>query len=408
MKFVGRQAIVDGDFNIIGYELLYRDSEEKNTANVVDNTKATASVLVNLLMDIGIERLVGSKLCFINVNEDVIYSSYLCGLPRKGGTVIEILENTKLNDDILERIMFLRDQGFKIALDDVVNIKDIEPLISLASYIKYDIRIGEKANLEDIIKVAKHHNIKLIAEKVETKEEFEYYKSIGFDYFQGYFIEKPVILKSEYEAKPIKPVLLHILKAVETEDVQNICNKLKEAPEVSIRILRAVNSPYFGLLKEISSIRQAVSLLGVNTLKKLIIMLMLASTNQGPRINNLIEKSVARSYFMEYIAGVIYKEKTIQEKASLMGLLSLADVIMGIPMKELIKELPLDKDIEKALLGENNNLKELLTLCEAMEMGNFRIIDEYSKKTKIDKKLIYDIWLNSLYEYDNFLKNLNI
>jgi len=191
--FIGRQPILDAKQQIIAYELLFRDSASASDAVIEDNLKSCARVLVNTMSDMGAQWLLGDKLAFINVSEELLHSEFLELLPPQR-TVLEVLETVPATEAVVQRLQELREQGFKVALDDFIPTPETIPLLKVANYVKFDLHAHGVEKIGKLVAPLKSLPIKLVAEKVETHEEFEACKKMGFHFFQGYYFAHPETL----------------------------------------------------------------------------------------------------------------------------------------------------------------------------------------------------------------------
>jgi c-di-GMP-related signal transduction protein len=213
--FIGRQPIISRNKKIFGYELLFRNSMVSD-ADITNNIKATASVIVNALNNVGLKRLIGEKKGFINVDAEILESGIFDLLPKEN-MVLEILETVELTSNIIELCRKLREEGYQLALDDFVYGEPISPVMSAANYVKIDLPMYNRESLTDVVERLRSYPVKLLAEKVETKEDFEFCYALGFDYFQGYFFAKPSVVTAK-SLSPAQLVLIELSRSLSRED----------------------------------------------------------------------------------------------------------------------------------------------------------------------------------------------
>jgi EAL and modified HD-GYP domain-containing signal transduction protein len=213
--FIGRQPIISRNKKIFGYELLFRNSMISD-ADVMNNIKATASVIVNALNNIGLKRLIGDKKGFINVDSEILESGIFDLLPKEN-MVLEILETVELTSSIVELCRKLREEGYQLALDDFIYREPISPVMSAANFVKIDLPMYNRQSLTDVVERLKGYSVKLLAEKVETRDDFELCHSLGFDYFQGYFFAKPSVVTAK-SLSPAQLVLIELSRSLSRED----------------------------------------------------------------------------------------------------------------------------------------------------------------------------------------------
>jgi EAL and modified HD-GYP domain-containing signal transduction protein len=368
--FVGRQPILDTNENIFAYEILFR-SAGKAHADVTDNLVATSSVLLHLLQNFGIETLLGNKKGFINIDESVIDEGIIDLLPADK-TVLELLETTLVNPCLIDKIKSYKDNNYIFALDDFVFSKDYTnnfyPLFNDVSFIKVDIRACSKLQILKSLQEYKRPNIKLLAEKVETQEEFEFCKKAGFEYFQGYYFAKPLIVSAKKVIDPSVSGIISLIKILRNEDttIKEFSDEMKYHPEINLNLLKFINSSAFFLKSDISSIRHAAALLGKDRLSKwLTLLLYAAGKSMNPIENPLMQTALERASTMEKLAEKLGNK--LAEKAFLVGLLSLLEVILEAPFDTFIDQFHVSNDIKQAVQGDDSVLSKLLKLtimCE--------------------------------------------
>jgi len=366
--FVARQPIFDSNLDVFAYELLFRNSEQ-NRANVIDGDKATSQVLLNSLIEIGLCNLVGSKLAFVNFTR-----SFLTGdLPfplEKDQIVIEVLEDIEPDTELLNALRKLSDQGFMIALDDFVLTDKNLPLIEFANIIKVEYPALEKQELREHVQKLRDSSIQvqLIAEKVETYEDFEFCKELGFDLFQGYFLSKPRIIK-QASIPDSQMSLLRILANLQdpSADFKKISSLLSQDAGLSYKLLRYINSSAIGLPRAIESLQQALVLLGLNRLKSMVTLIMMTDIDHKPIC--LVESSLVRARLCEQIAEAAGRND--KETFFMVGLLSTLDVLLDRRMDDILSELPLAEDVKMAILYQEGAIGEALRCAIAYEKGDW-------------------------------------
>ncbi|QAR33601.1 EAL domain-containing protein [Geovibrio thiophilus] len=374
--FVGRQPILDINGNIYAYEILFRNAE-KNVAEIDDNLSATSSVLLHLLQNFGIETLLGSKKGFINIDESVIDEDIIALLPADK-TVLEILETTKVTDDLVNKIKGYGKQNYSFALDDFIftesHAETFRPLFGDVSFIKVDIRSVSKMQIIKNMDSLKAMNVRLLAEKVENRDEFEFCKKLGFEYFQGYYFAKPLVVSAKKGIDPAVAGVISLINILRDEDstMEFIAREMKNYPAINLNLLKFINSSSFFLRADITSIKHAAALLGRNNLSKWLTLLLYASKgSMDPCENPLMQTAHERASTMEKIADKSCRD--LREKAFLTGLMSLLDVILESPFEAFLDQFNVSTDIKEAVLGSENRLGKLLKLAIMLERNE---IDE--------------------------------
>ena len=397
--FVARQPIFTINEDIFAYELLYRSSEVNVFPNI-NGDQATADVIINSFMNIGIDELSNGRPCFINFTENLLQLK----LPtyfKPRDIVVEILESVIPNTQIIDICRELKKLGYKIALDDFI-YNDDNPhffkYISYADIIKVDILHTTPEVRTKIETMARVMNKKLLAEKVETREEYEELKSRGYDYFQGYFFSKPAIV-SVYDIPTYFHSYIDIIKNLSMTDpnVGVIAELIERDLSLSHKLLKLINSTAFRPQKKIHSIKQAIVLLGLIEIQKWIYVLSVRDNliRKSEMSDEVIRISLTRGKMCESIAQL--RQKTSTKTGYFMtGMFSLMDTITGAPMEKLLKDLPLNDEICHALLGHDNQYKQALDLVIAVEKGEWSKITEQCQVIQIDENKLFTIYTESL------------
>ncbi|GBG57592.1 diguanylate phosphodiesterase [Sporomusaceae bacterium FL31] len=392
--FVARQPIFNTSRKVIAYELLFRH-ENQQVYDGDDGDKATEEVIVNSFLAIGLDVLTGGKPAFINFTDNGLKSGIAELLPPNL-LAVEILETVEPEEAVLAACKNLKQQGYSLVLDDFVFRPGYEPLIELASIIKVDFLItpaGERAKV--LQQFGGRSDLKFLAEKVETEQDFQEAVRVGYSYFQGYFFSKPVIIARK--SIPFARLsAFQLLKAVNTPalDLSQVEAIIREEVAFSYQLFKYINSSAFGFRQEINSIRQALVLLGQRELKKWSSLIALRNMGQE-KPPELLVASLLRAHFSELIAQQL-KLGSMASDAFLTGLLSLMDAVLDQPMAEIITELPLQKEIKAALMGNSNVYRDILNLCMAYERAEWDEIFRWADKLKLDESELPGLILSAL------------
>ncbi len=391
--FIGRQPILDVKEHIIGYELLFRHSAEALSAVFEDDIKACSNVLTNTLGDMDTQWLLGDKLAFINVNEAMLMSEFLELMPPQR-TVLEVLNGVIATEIVIERCQVLRDLGFKIALDNPQSHAGLQPLIEYTDYIKIDTLSITPTEAEKVFHQYNSHSIKFVAEKIETHELFEVYKRIGFQRFQGYFFAHP----ETFTAKVINPSfdsVLNLLNMVsQDEDNAKIETGFKRDAALSFKLLRYINSVGFGLSCEIQSIKHALTILGTKQLYRWLTLLMVtAGENSTPPA--LMKTSITRGRLSELL-GESYFEKHDRDNLFIVGVFSLLDAILKMPMEDILEKIQLPETVAEALLTRGGIYGPFLQLTEACESADSKRILELAELLQYDANKVNECHIAAL------------
>lgn len=394
--FLARQPIFDSKQVVWAYEILYR-SGSVNTFDGLDGDLASLSVMFNTFQIFGIESVTNGKPAFINFTENLINGEMATLFPKKL-LVVEILENVAPKEEIIENCKHLKEMGYRIALDDFVYSEEYEDLIDLADIIKIDFLESSEEEIENISKVLKGRNIILLAEKVETREEFEYAKKLGFTLFQGYFFSKPEIMKSK-KLQPIKSTALQLITEVNKEEIDfdKLDTIISRDLSITYNLLKIVNSGTFGLRHRIKSAKYALVLLGEKEIKKWIYLVILSDMGQD-KPDELTRLSLIRARFAEMVAIKTRFNKQ-SEEMFLLGLFSLLDVMLNIPIEEVLGNVKASDTTREALINGSGEVGTIYKMIMAYEKGNWEEVLLYTEELKIDYKIVTTSYMEALIWY---------
>ena len=365
-RFVARQPVFTAEEKVFGYELLFRDGVDDYFSASDAEAASRSTLSTSLLM--GLDILCDGQRAFLNCTRDVLLKDYITLLPSPQ-TVVEILETVPPDDLVMAACQRLKEAGYLISLDDFVLNDPRTKLTDLADIIKVDLRI---TTLEQAVEIAKRHGprrCRMLAEKVETREEFAAAKKAGFVYFQGYFFRRPETLAA-HEIPENRVNYLRIWQAISRPqlDVREIEDLIKREASLCYRLLRYLNSPVFGLGNEVRSVRHALALLGEREVRRWVRLVATLSAGQD-KSSELVTSALIRARFCELLSI------KIQHKGSdlfLMGLMSLMDAILEVPMAKLLEHVALDQESKSALLGKTSSLRPFYRLMLAQESGEWQ------------------------------------
>lgn len=397
--FVGRQPILTRDQKIYGYELLFRSSSSLH-ANVTNDDHATATVMVNALNNFGLYSLIGSKKGFMNFSAEILDSGFIDLLP-KDAVVLEILESVEINSKLIETCQALKKKGYAFALDDFTYSEEATPLLAIADYVKFDILLTDRDTLAKSVELVKKYPCKLLAEKVETRDDFTYCKEIGFNYFQGYFFEKPTVIKGK-TLSPAQSVLFELFNSLSREaEIETVEAFFRRNPQLDLKLLKFMNSAQFYLSQAIRSIRQAIMLLGYRNLRKWVALMLFAQDGQDLKSNPLLERASIRGLIMEKLADKITRNKELSDSAFIVGILSLSDTLLGIPMDEILQGLNLSPEIIEALKNRDGALGKPLAIVENLEQESLDMIEDSLKQHSLELEDLLLIETDAILEYEH-------
>lgn len=368
MTYIGRQPIFNIHAQCFAYELLYRSCDINNNANFQDSALATARVVVNLVHNLGVNPIIGDKIGFINVDETILFSDALLLLPKEKFH-FEILEHTHVTLALIERIKYMHALGYRFSLDDFdctdSIIRDYEPLFPYVDFIKIDILAIGIQNVSAAIAKLQHYSIDLLAEKIETYEEYKACQNLRFKFFQGYFFEKPIIVSGE-KFEPNALNALRLMNCIyENDEPNHISRNIAACPDLVYNLLRHLNSGAYNFKTKITEIKQMITLLGPIKLISWLGLFLYESPEKKPFGEELFNSAKFRAKLMEELA-LMCEYKTLANKAFLTGSLSLIDAYLQIPMEKFLHDLNLDHEIKEALLTKTGILGEFLHVAIAM------------------------------------------
>jgi Predicted signal transduction protein containing EAL and modified HD-GYP domains len=392
--FLARQPIFDRNKNVIAYELLFRNGHE-NAYNGVDGNEATLQVIANSFYEFDFKSVSSDKKVFINFTEKLI-TEEIATILSNDDVVIEILENIEPTDEVLNACKKLKARGFILALDDFVFDKKYAELIKLIDIIKVDFMISdgiERKKIFNLLKINK--NIKFLAEKVETIEEYEEALALGYSYFQGYYFSKPIIMSAN-SISSNKYTALEILKLVNQKDFEfsKLESLILKDVALSYKLIKILKSSAYCVKNEINSIKYAITFLGEKEIVKWLYVVLLNDL-KGESTNELIKVSLQRARFSELICKANgYSQKAFS--AYMTGLFSVMDAILNCPMEVIIKDLYISEEVKDGLTKEGNIINSILKLAVSYEKGDWEETGEYAKKLNVDINSIPEIYLETL------------
>jgi c-di-GMP phosphodiesterase len=385
--FVGRQPILGPNLNTIGYEVLYRNCEI-GQAIFTDETVATATVLLNTYLDIGLENVVGSHLAFLNIPKQFILEHYCEALP-KNRVVLEILENVEPTPEVLEALHSLSKQGYLIALDDFVYNDRFKAFLEIADIVKIDVLGKSKEQLQQELAPLQNARFSILAEKVETKEMYDLCKTLGFAYFQGHFFFRPDIIRGR--SLPSNHVaLLALLGKIQDPHIpyEGLVGHIRNDLSLSYKVLRYVNSAHAGLSKQVESIDHAARMVGIDRIRTWATLIVMASDKT--KAHEILVIALVRAKMCEQLGHQL--GATTPEKYFTMGLLSVMDTLYDLPMPDIMKKLPLSEDIVKALINGTGDMGMVLSCMKAYEEGEWMEL----KHLQLDPAIIRDDYLEAI------------
>lgn len=374
--FLGRQPILDRNQNLVAFELLFRQEETEESVKIKDDLSASANVIINAYCQLGIQNVLGKQRGFINANPELVMSDIISLLPSKH-VVLEIKETATVTAEFMQRCNELKQKGYQFALDNIVEMNSkVEQLLPVVSVVKVDVLALEQNVLAKLVTELNRWPVLLLALKVENREQERHCMQLGFQMFQGYYFAKPEVLAVK-RADPGKLSLLKLLTLVMGDsDIEELEREFKHQPGLSYNLMRMVNSVASGLPQKINSIKHAIMILGRKQLQRWIQLLLYTSNQSDDSMSNaLMQTAATRGKLMELIAEAERPhDKNHQERAFMVGILSLLDVLLGIEMQQIVDKLGIPDDMSQALLTREGRLGHELKLVEANEKGEVAVI----------------------------------
>jgi len=361
--FVGRQPIYNRNLGIFGYEMLFRASHINNANTRLSEDGATSQVIINTFIDMGLDNLVGNSMASINLTERFLLNDDAIPLPPER-IILDIQANTLINDHTLSALQRLKDTGFTLALEDFRDTPNFSDLLKIADIFKMDIKNNTHDEIVSRVKSLKKYNLKILAEKVETLEEYENYTKMGFNYFQGFFLSRPRVIKSK-TLETSKLAVMQLLSTLHSTgtDISEIEKAISADLSLSYKLLKLINSAFFNLPNEVDSIKRAVIFLGRRKLSGWASMLALSSMNDRPI--ELVKMAMVRAKTCELIALKLGLKDEDQYFTA--GMFSALDILMEQPIKALISPLPLSDEVKLAILEHTGNIGIIVKCSQLLE-----------------------------------------
>ncbi len=363
---VGRQPIFDRSMNVVAYELLYR-SHGGNRADIVDQDQATSQVIVNSFIEIGLKALVGDKAAYINLPEGFLSGKHPIPFPKEQ-VVLEVLEHVQANEEVLNGLRKLRDAGYKIALDDFELTEATRPLVRTAHIVKLDVMSTNRATIQKRFDEVHRMGLKVLAEKIETQDMFEFCRNLGFEYFQGYFLCRPHVVKGA-PMPTNRLALLQLLTAINDPEIQ--VNQLEQVVShdvgLSYKLLRVINSAHFGVRNKVESLKQALVLLGIKNIKHWATLIALSSIDNKPY--ELVVVTLQRARMCQLLAERRHVPNA--DAYFTAGLFSTLEAVLDKPFSELLPQLSLTDELNLALERFDGPIGAILKACIAYENGHW-------------------------------------
>ncbi|MDR3740434.1 MAG: HDOD domain-containing protein [Terracidiphilus sp.] len=390
IRYAARQPILAIDETVIGYKLLFRTNAVDHFSAGDASRSSRAAIDASALL--GLNVLCDNRLAFIGCTRDVLLESSLTSLPADR-VVAEIPSDVTPDKPMQDALRSLKDAGFKLSLNDFSHNDPREPLTPFVDFLKVDIKSRSWEEIERIAAAHDDHEFGLVAENVETWEDFDHTRSIGFHYFQGFFFRKPETMRTRV-ATAHQTTYLRLLRAVSRPELDwaEVEDLIKRDPAIYFRLMRYINSPLIGLRNEVRSISQALALLGENELRRWCRTAGAFAMSRN-RPSDLMLSALVRGRFSELL-GAQFDHGTTD--LFLVGLLSLMDTILEIPMRVIIEGLPLDDAARKLLLENTGPLHPLYELVWAIEHGAWGPVVRFCRKLGLGEDMVAESYSSAM------------
>lgn len=388
--YMARQKIFDTKGKTYAYELLFRDHAH-GIKDFPSNMKATSHVIINTLTNICINELIGKDgLGFVNIDEEVLLSDVLDVLDKEK-FVLELLETVELNDKVINKIKQYHERGFKIVIDDfdcsAEMLKKFVPLLKYIDMIKIDVLVAEPENLKNVVSKLKKMGIKILAEKIETKEAYEKYLGMGFNYFQGYFLNRPEVMEINSYKESTQMVILQLIKIIKQDgETSAIEAYVKQQPDLTFKLLKFLNNQN-NFDVEIESVTQIITLLGREKLLRWLMLYIYSEISTNPASEAIMNMAIKRAERMEADA----ETPQDKDKAYLAGMFSMLDAIFEADMNELMEYINLDKEINSLVIEKKGKFAHSFFKAEKSEREYLKelVFSNFDRISTID--IVYSL-----------------
>lgn len=393
-SFIGRQPVLDEHTDTFAYNLMFQGGTEDYFTKVnADDSKR--NILDSEAFRDELDILSSNKRIFITFTEKLLLEGYWSVLP-KDQAIIEISESVQPSPDIIDVCKTLKSNGYMLAMGDFHYSSAWEPVIEIADVLKVNIKTSSKNEVEAYaIKYAQEH-VKLLAERVETLQDYYHLRKLGYNYFQGYYFSKPEIIRSEQmpTSRITKLRLIHEVNKVDFEfkEAEDI---LKHDPGLTYKLLSFVNSAAMGLRTEVHGIRQALTMIGQQNLRKWLSILAV-STFTDKKPDELMHTVVRRGQFCELLAPGFGLKSNGAQASFLIGMFSLLDAVIDLPIEKVFKSIPLSDDIRDTILGKETEYSDVLDLAITFEIGDWQKISDIIEKNNLDSRDVIRCHIKSI------------
>ena len=393
--YIARQPIMNVRKQIYAYELLFRSGASDMSFSEADADQATSHVVMESFFSQGISSITGGKPAFVNFTSRLLLENTATLFPKEH-LIVEILEDVEPTPEIIEACRELSEKGYRLALDDFIYKPELEPLIELSSIIKFDFLESTPQEISDTLSQRSFKGKWLLAEKIETNEMFRFARTMGFSLFQGYFFSKPETMASKVIA-PLKLSYISLMGEVsagDEMDFNKVAKAIRTDVALSSKLLRLVNSAFFGMRTPVTDISRAISVIGTVELRKWVFMIAVMGLSSD-KPDEIIKMSMIRGRAIELLNSSCGLVKST-ESAFQTGLFSLLDVLMDMRMASALEDMRLADEVVEALVNHRGPLYDLLALVISIERSDWEKTDALSLALNLSSEMIAEVYLEAI------------
>ncbi len=389
--YMARQPIFVEENKVYAYELLYRNNGHENSYNGIDSDESTADVVTNAFFGLNIRDIVGSARAFINFTGNLLKR----GVPKMISPdilVVEVLENQMMDEDTLNACQELKERGYMLALDDFEYDNSYSALFQLGDLVKIDFRTPQKS-IEETAYICRYCNKLMLAEKIESREEFEYAKRLGCTFTQGYYFARPTIMsKNSIQPLPVNFMRLMQLVSQPEPEISDIVEVISRDTAICQRLLRLINSVYFGVRNRVSSISQALVILGLDYLREWIYLMGMQRITHNDNVE-VMRMSVLMAKFCKELALIIPEASVQSDSFYLMGLLSMVTYSGEKALAQTLEEFPITAEIKNGLMRKGGLYSDVYEMAVNYANGSWETVDKLAAKYSITGDMIAKLFV---------------
>ena len=404
--YLGRQPILDAKGDLVAYEILYRDDEKESRFS--DDRFASASVISNILNKFGTYSLLGNRRAFVKVDEKFLLHDIIFSIPKEF-FIFSLFDDVSLSERVIERIQQLHEKDYILAINNVTlteeNMQEYSKIFKELSYIKINLDEDIGNDTKDMINTLKSHNIKVVGSKIEDTKHYELSKELGCEMFQGYFFAQPNIIENaKYEPTQLNVLKLYNMLITDT-NIDEITSEFENNYEITVQLLRFINSCAFHFRNRISSIHHILTLVGRQPLSRwLMLMIYSKSVTKSSKHSPLMLMVKSRTELMENILKAIKPDvkSNMLGEAYFIGVLSLLDTLFSVKLERILKDMNVSDEVADALLKDEGILGDIYALIRDIEAFDTHAVEAFTLKYNLDAKALEELILKSMEDVNSF------